>query len=139
MTVTEENASATVALQEIGDTNKRFTSALADGDAATMAACYTAAALLLPPGYPAVSGRDGIREFWSAGIAAGLRSVVLETLDIQVFADTALEVGRATAVVRPAGAAPRSDVGKYVVVHKRENGSWLWAVDIFNFDGAEAS
>lgn len=113
----------------------RFTTALERGDAAEMAACYASDAILLPPGYPCVAGREAIEAFWDGGVAAGLRGMRFETLTLEIIGETALEVGRSNVLVQPPDAAAVADVGKYVVVHKRQaDGAWKWAVDIFNFD-----
>lgn len=121
---------------EIAANNARFSAALERGDAAEMADCYTPDARLLPPGYPAVDGREGICAFWSAGIAGGLRSVALETQSLEVTGGRAVEVGRATVALRPDDGPESLDVGKYVVVHERRDGAWRWLLDIFNSDGS---
>ncbi|HVM07019.1 MAG TPA: SgcJ/EcaC family oxidoreductase [Acidimicrobiales bacterium] len=118
--------------------NARFSSALERGEAAAMADCYTGDGLLLPPGLPAVSGRDAIEAFWRAGIEAGVHAVKLETLSLEAWGDAAVEVGRATVTIEAPDGTVIADVGKYVVVHRRqEDGSWRWAVDIFNSDAPE--
>jgi ketosteroid isomerase-like protein len=89
---------------------------------------YTADATVLPPGAPMASGRDNVRAFWQAAVAAlnptGGR---LETLSLEVLGDRAVEVGRATIE----SAASTVEV-KYVVVWKREDGSWKLHIDIWN-------
>lgn len=122
---------------DISVNNQRFVAALDRGDAAEMAECYTADGVLLPPGLPTVTGREHIAAFWRTGIESGLRSVKLETLSLQPAGEIAVEIGRATVLIEPDGAAAISDVGKYVVIHQRQpDGSWRWAIDIFNSDSA---
>ncbi len=36
--------------------------------------------------------------------------------------------------LEPAGGAPVTDVGKYVVVYRRQAGAWRAVTDIFNSD-----
>lgn len=124
------------ALDSICAVNERFCAAAARGDAAGMASCYAPDGLLLPPGLPVLAGREAIEAFWSAGIASGLRSVELDTLELELLADdAAVERGRATVVLAPDDGPRVVDVGKYVVLHRRDPAaSWAWAVDIFNSD-----
>lgn len=109
--------------------NEVLTEALSRGDAGGMAGCYTAQAELLPPGSEAVSGHEGIREFWSAVIGAGIASARLETVELDGRGDTAIEVGRYSLGTADGAVA---DEGKYLVVWKRENGAWKLHRDIWN-------
>lgn len=131
-----DDAAGRVARAGIAANNAAFSAALRRRDPAGMAACYTPHALLLPPGYPTIGGREGIEAFWSSGILAGLRSVELETLALDVRNDRAVEVGRATVTLEPDEGEPVRDVGKYLVVHRHAGDRWLWEIDIFNSDGS---
>lgn len=92
---------------------------------------YTENARILPPGGEMIQGRDAIMRFWQAGVDhGGLKSVQLETVDLQPAGDGMFEIGRAV-VDLAAGEQVR---GKYVVLWKREGGDWRWDVDIWNFD-----
>jgi ketosteroid isomerase-like protein len=119
----------------IEENNRRFAAALAAGDAAGAASVYTDDAALLPPNAEALRGKPAIECFWQGGIAAGISSAQLETLELEETTGRAYEIGRYTLRIEQDGCEPESDVGKYVVVHKRQpDGSWRWAVDIFNSD-----
>jgi ketosteroid isomerase-like protein len=89
---------------------------------------YTSDATVMPPGAPMINGRENVRAFWKATVEAlnptGGR---LETLSLEVLADRAIEVGRATIE-----SAASTLEAKYVVVWKREDGSWKLHVDIWN-------
>jgi uncharacterized protein (TIGR02246 family) len=94
---------------------------------------YTANASILPPGAAMISGRPAIKEFWANLIrSANATSAVLESVDVMVAGDGAVEIGRATITVQPeGGAAAKMDV-KYVVYWRQEDGRWKWHVDIWN-------
>ena len=80
-----------------------------------------------------LSGRQAIQEFWQGVIDSGIRGATVETVDLEELGDTAIEVGAYTLDIRPAGGEATQDVGKYVIIWKRQaDGSWKWAVDIFN-------
>ncbi len=44
----------------------------------------------------------------------------------------AVEVGQYTLTIQPEGAPVITDVGKYVVVWKNDEGTWKLHIDIFN-------
>lgn len=61
---------------------------------------YTADARILPPGTPMISGGGEIKQFWSNLIqSVNARSAVLESVDVMVAGDSAIEIGRATLIV----------------------------------------
>jgi ketosteroid isomerase-like protein len=93
---------------------------------------YTPQARILPPGAEMLTGLDHIRNFWEQAVSSlNIESLTLSTLDMQVSGDTATEIGRAEMHTNQ----PTSPtVVKYVVVWKREGGSWKWDVDIWNAD-----
>lgn len=96
---------------------------------------YTTGARILPPGAAMLTGLDHIRHFWEQAVSSlNIESLTLSTLDLQVSGDTAVEVGRAEMHTNQ----PTSPtVVKYVVVWKRDGGSWKWDIDVWNAD-AEA-
>ena len=92
---------------------------------------YTSNARILPPGAEMISGRENIKNFWQGAIdSMGVKAATLETVDIDDLGDTAVEIGRAQLHFADSSRPPLSV--KYVVVWKRENGSWKWHVDIWN-------
>ena len=108
-------------------TNDIASQAVASGTIEELELVYTEHARILPPGAEMVSGRTGILEFWRAAVAAGLRRVVLTTVDAQPAGDGVVEIGRADLTM---GNEPVTV--KYVVFWKQENGTWKWHVDIWN-------
>jgi uncharacterized protein (TIGR02246 family) len=108
--------------------NKKFMDAFRRGDAAAMAALYTAQGQLLPANSDFVRGTEAIREFWQGAMAMGLEDATLETVEVEDHGDTAIEVGRYR-LLAPGGAV--ADHGKYIVVWKREAGVWKLHRDIW--------
>jgi ketosteroid isomerase-like protein len=118
--------------QDIQATNRIFEQEFAEKrNVDALDRVYTANARILPPGAEMVTGRENVKAFWKAAVESlNVASVKLETLDFQPQGDTGIEIGRATLVFRTAGAP--SAIMKYVVIWKREDGAWKWAVDIWN-------
>jgi ketosteroid isomerase-like protein len=113
----------------IAAANRIFMSAFARGDAAGLAALYTATAQLLPTHSEPVTGTQAIRTFWQTVIDMGIKEGTLETLELEDHGDTAHEVGRYTL---RGEAGQVLDRGKYVVIWKREGGQWKLHRDIWN-------
>ena len=94
---------------------------------------YTADARILPPGAAMISGREDIKKFWSSLISSvNAKSAVLASVDVMPAGDGAVEIGKATLSVEPAGQAVTQMDVKYVVYWRQENGRWKWHVDIWN-------
>ena len=105
------------------------------GNADGMASRSAQDAILAPPNAPAVTGRAAIREALgkeSAGArAAGLTFKSTATTGVGVSGDLAWMSGN-YAVVDAKGASV--DVGKYLSVHRKINGAWLYIRDTWNSD-----
>lgn len=94
---------------------------------------YTADARILPPGAPMITGRKGIKDFWSNLIQSmNAKSAVLTSVEVIQTADGAVEIGRAMLSIEPQGQAVTDIEVKYVVYWKQEGGRWKWHVDIWN-------
>jgi uncharacterized protein (TIGR02246 family) len=111
--------------------NERFMTAFNRSDAASVAACYTENARLLPPGSDIVQGRAAIESFWQAVMASGVTKAELKTIDVADVENLAREVGKFTLTVQQGNEKMLSS-GKYVVIWKRENGLWKLDIDIWN-------
>lgn len=98
-------------------------------------AFYAPDAVLLPPGRSIVEGRANIQGFFQGMIDGGFTSIKLETTTTASAGDLAYGRGHYTLAMAPPGGAPVQDVGKYIVVYRRQaSGSWRAAADIFNSD-----
>ena len=114
--------------EAIAAANAEFMAAFSRGDAAGLAALYTASGQLLPPNMGVMAGQEAIQAFWQGAMDMGIQSAQLEIVEVEDHGDTAIEVSRYTL-----GAGGQVlDQGKYVVIWKREGGQWKLHRDIFN-------
>ena len=107
----------------------QFMVAFSRGDAAGAAAVYTADAQVLPPNSAVVSGKQAIQTLWQGAMHMGVKTVKLETVEVEGFGHTAYEVG--TFALQGAEGQVL-DAGKYVVIWKQEAGQWKLHRDIWN-------
>jgi len=114
--------------ESIESNNRDFAAAFLRGDAVAVAELYTVDAELLPPGAEAVAGRPAIAAFWKGAIDAGVKDLVLTTVQVESAGDLAYEVGKVRLVAKDGQATE----DRYLVVWKRENGKWQLHRDIWN-------
>jgi ketosteroid isomerase-like protein len=95
-------------------------------------AIYAADAVLMPPNLPRFTNPAAVRSFW-AGLWPLKASLVLTPGTIRVSGDLAVEEGNWAFSV-PAPAGEQKDVGKYLVVWRRDAGTWHVIQDIWNSD-----
>jgi ketosteroid isomerase-like protein len=130
-----ETAEAAAARRAIAVQNARFSAALRDADRVALAALYTEDAQLLPPNRAPVVGREAVLSFWTGGDRKMQVETTLTSLQVEAHGDTAIEVGRAVLeAIGADGTRSRLDQSKYIVIWKREGGSWKVHRDIFNSD-----
>lgn len=104
---------------------------------ALVAAFYAPDAVLMPPNHPLVKGRAQIRAFLQGLMDGGVQSIKLRTSRIEHAGSLAYGRGTYTLVIAPPGGPTTEDVGKYVVVYRRQRDrSWKTVADIFNSDRA---
>jgi uncharacterized protein (TIGR02246 family) len=117
------------AIQALDD---KWTAAFNKGDAAAVAAMYTADAYVLPPGSGIVKGRSAIAAFWKHA-AQQMDDARLVTVDVLPLGPLAArEIG--TVTLETKAQPPTQIVGKYAVVWRKIRGHWLLATDIWNTD-----
>jgi ketosteroid isomerase-like protein len=109
--------------------NQQFAKAFKEGDAAALANFYTADALVLPPNAELVRGVDATQGLWAEILKLGVAEVRLDTVDVEEHGDLAIEVGRATLFASGGGVV---DEGKYLVVWKKDAGTWKMYRDVWN-------
>ncbi len=113
----------------IAAANEKFMAVFSRGDTAGLATLYTENGQLMPTNSDFVTGREAIQKFWQASIDRGVKAVKLETIEVDGYGDTAIEVGMYTIL----GEGGRVfDNGKYIVIWKQEDGEWKLHRDIFN-------
>ena len=110
-----------------------FEIALNSGDGMMAAAPYAKDAVLLPPDAPRIDGREGIAGFWGAVFEAGVSDIVLETTDLDMLGDTAIETGTWQVTAPDGNGDTVTPAGKYIVVWNRgADGGWMVQQDIWN-------
>ena len=98
-------------------------------DVAGMASLYTATGSVLPANSDILSGAEKVQAFWQGAFDMGLKEAVLETIELEVHGDTAIETGHYT--LKADGGAV-ADRGKYIVIWKNDGGTWKLHKDIWN-------
>jgi uncharacterized protein (TIGR02246 family) len=109
--------------------NGTFVEAFNSGDAAGVAALYTAEGQLLPGNSDFVTGTQAIQEFWQGAMDMGIKSAKLETIEVEGMGKMAYEVGKYQLFVE---GGQMLDQGKYIVVWKQIDGEWKLHRDIWN-------
>ncbi len=113
----------------IAAANRRFMDSFSQGDAAGIAALYTRDGQLLPGNSDFVTGIPAIEGFWKGAMDMGIKTANLESLELEVHGETAVEVGKYTL---EAEGGQTLDHGKYVVVWRNDGGTWKLHRDIWN-------
>ena len=106
-----------------------WAAAFGRGDAAAVAAIYTADGQILAEGSEPVQGTAAIEKFIKAVFAEGVASVTLTTLEVFGHGSSATEVGR---YVMKDKAGKELDHGKYIEYWRLEKGAWKLHRDMFN-------
>jgi uncharacterized protein (TIGR02246 family) len=109
--------------------NKTFMTTFSQGDAAGMATLYTEKGQFLPPNSDFVTGKQALQATFQALMDMGIKSIELETIEVEGYGDTASEVGKYTLASEGGQVL---DQGKYIVIWKQEAGQWKLHRDIFN-------
>ncbi len=122
--------------EAIQEKNQLFAEAMAKGDAAGVANCYTIDAEFMAGGAPSVQGRANILTAIAGYISQGFTEyAVISTI---VYGNTdVVGVQEAYSLSRKGGA--NKDVGKSIQLWKQEEGSWKIFRDCFNSDLAAGS
>ena len=113
----------------IRQANNNFETTYAAGNAKGMGSLYIEQGVLMPPGNEPIVGQETIGHFWQVVMNMGIKSIKLETQELEDLGDTAIEQGRATLSSADGRVL---DVCKYVVVWKRINDQWKLHKDIWN-------
>jgi uncharacterized protein (TIGR02246 family) len=113
--------------------SRAFEAACAKKDAAAVAQMYHSRAHMLGGNMPIAIGRDAIQKAWQGFFDANFADLKLMTESVERHGDILVELGRYSAT---AGGKP--DIGKYVVIYKKEGSAWKLWVDSFSSDAPPA-
>ncbi len=109
--------------------DQTFMTTFSRGDAAGIAALYTEDGQFLPPNSDFVTGKQAIQATFQAIMDRGIKTIKLETVEVEGYGDTASEVGRYTL---EGEGGQVLDQGKFIVIWKQEAGQWKLHRDIIN-------
>ena len=126
--IAESTFNLTTAKAEIEDANKQFMAYVAAADTVELANLYAKNAKLMMLGAPAIMGTENIQSTFSGMSASGISNVNLRTIEVWGTEDLIIEEGEYSLF---AGEA-EVDQGKYLVLWKKENGTWKLFRDILN-------
>lgn len=117
--------------EAIQECNQNFANAIAKGDAAGVANCYTLDAEFMAPGAPSVQGRANIQKTMEGYISQGFTEYTVVSTIVYGNIDV-VGVQEAYTLSQPGGA--NKDVGKSIQLWKQEDGAWKIFRDCFNSD-----
>jgi uncharacterized protein (TIGR02246 family) len=117
----------------VKDANDRWNAAFNSGDAAAVAALYTADGTVLPHTHAVVKGSAAIADFWAGMISAGLKDHGIELLDAQDAGDLAYSSGKwwATGPAKD-GKAQRFEGTIVTILRRQSDGSWKTCLHTWN-------
>lgn len=115
--------------EDIVNANKQYSHNFSLGDAAGVANLYTENGQFLLPNSDFVTGRAALQLTLQTLMDSGIKSIQLETLEVEDYGDTATEVGK---YILEGDGGTMLDNGKYVVIWKKEAGQWKLHRDIIN-------
>ncbi|WP_420604309.1 YybH family protein [Flagellimonas sp.] len=112
--------------------SKKFSKAYMAQDFDTMADIYTYNAKLIPLGIPIVEGREAIKKRWEQGKDTKIISHSMDASEINIIDNYAYDYGYYSGTSQKGKEPITKWKGKYVVVWKKEEGSWKMYIDIWN-------
>jgi uncharacterized protein (TIGR02246 family) len=122
-------AGDSAAIHKLG---REFSAAYMRGDAAAMAALYTAEAVIFPERSERITGREAIARYWTLQPGRRVTRHVVTPARIAVDGDHAYDYGTFEIAGERDGTPWGPSRGNYVVVWRRDKGSWRMQLDIWN-------
>lgn len=120
------------ARKAIDEQNKTYGDCFARLDSAAFLDRYTSDACLMPPGAPAMCGKEGINGFFQYSTKnMGVRNIAITTDELMGSEDAMVEIGQYE-LFGDSAKTKSMEKGKFMVVWKKDNGKWKMHRDIFN-------
>ena len=110
----------------INSVNKKLVNCINKGDIECVVMYYTENAVFIGPNMKPLVGRDEIK---AGMVADGTTLLTLQTDEIEVFGNTANELGTFTTSTKD---SELLDTGSYIFVWKKTNDGWKIHWEIFN-------
>jgi len=120
----------------VAKVREAYQKAISAQDAAGLAKLYTADGVEMPPNAPAQKGRAAIEAFHK-GLAKEwmVHGMTITSTETTVAGDHAIDIGTYKQNLMPMKGGPMVDeVGKYIVVLKKEGAGWAISRAIYNSD-----
>jgi uncharacterized protein (TIGR02246 family) len=111
---------------------RQFSAAYVRGDAAAMADLYTSDAVIFPERSERITGREAIARYWTLQPGRRVTRHVVTPARIVVDGDHAYDYGSYEIAGERDGTTWGPFRGKYVVVWRRDKGTWRMQLDIWN-------
>lgn len=111
--------------------NKVYGECFATGDSVKFVSCYTGDACINPPNMPRMCGTQAISGFFNGAAKMGIRNIKLTTEEVYGSDSTATEVGKYDLIGDKDASLEK---GKFIVVWKKDNGTWKMHRDEWNSD-----
>jgi ketosteroid isomerase-like protein len=116
----------------IDKANRKFEEGFLKSDASITASGFSDNAIVFPPDDGTMQGKKAIEDFWRTVMASGVKEVSLNTVEVSVSGDFAVERGIGVLKIRSPSGTPSEQNIKYVVVWKRTAEGWKNMWDIWN-------
>ncbi len=117
--------------QEINEANAEFIKLFNNSDSSGLANMFTADGKSMEPNEPAFTGRNAIRHHYAVVMAAGANKLELTTTGLWGDEKMLAEEG-VFSILNKRNIV--MDKGKYIVLWKKEEGSWKLFRDCYNSD-----
>ena len=118
---------------DIANASRSFEDAVRRGDLEAIINLYDPDAVVLAPDSPMIKGHEAISQLWKSAIEEyGLKSIRLESVELEIVGDIAYEIGNGTLDMAPPGGRQETEEMKFLVVWKRSGGQWRLHRDTWN-------
>ncbi len=129
----QEDKDPSADMRLINEVNTKYENYYNAGDAAGVASLHTEDAMIMPPNFDFVIGKEAIEAAIKSEIEMGAQGLKFDQIELIVNGNYAYETGKFALKVVVNSEVLAEDHGKYVVVwEKQKDGNWLMEKDIWN-------